>query len=820
MGGEHHVDFFISHAGVDLAWAEWVAWQLEDHGYTVELDKWDWVPGRNFIVAISDALERCERVVALFSARYFDRERYTREEWAASLSHAWAQPDGKLVPLRIEDVPRNQVPALLQSLLSVDIFGMPEDRTRRVLLDAVAEPRRPGQSPTFPGRGQQNKSAEPVPRLPGALPPVWNVPARNPGFTGRESLLADIRKQLLSNDKAVVQALQGMGGVGKTQLAIEYAYRFGGTYDLVWWIDAERAGLIGDQFAALASEMGCTEPGAGTEAVRSAVLRELRKLPRWLLVFDNARKPVDLEPWLPSGGGHVLITSRERTWSELALAVDIDVLSRSESVAIFRARVKGMLPAAADRLAAELGDLPLGIIQGAGFIATTGTPEAEYLQLLRTQASQVLSEGKPASYPRSLAAATRLTIGRLAKADPAAAELANLCAFLAPEPIPDELFTNAADALPATLAVRAAERLAWRRTLAQLNRQSLVRIDERGLQMHRLTQAIIRDSLMPDQVSAARTCTEAVLAASHPGNTDDPACWPVWARLMPHLLVADLAGTSNSRLRDLACGASEYLAVRGDVRTSYELTSGLYQSWRPKLGEDHPQTLRIAYYLAWSLRLGQRYKEARKVDWDILERYRRIFGEDDPATLGVTNHYAMDLQRTGDLDGARDLYQDTLARSRRVLGDEDLDTVGLSINLAGVLRELGELQEALSLDEKALGVFCRVSGENHPYTLEAMHSVAADLYELGNVQGAYELEQEVVARSTQVRGEDDRLTLIYASSLAGHLRALGEMRAARDLISDVLSRRRRTLGENHPSTKASMDDLADVELALGETEGS
>jgi len=112
---------------------------------------------------------------------------------------------------------------------------------------------------------------------PGPLPPdsvlrVWNIPARNPGFTGRDGLLAAVRERLLAGDRAVVQALQGMGGVGKTQLAIEYAHRFAESYDVAWWVNAEQAGLIGDQFAALGAALGCVQPGAGTEAVRAAVL--------------------------------------------------------------------------------------------------------------------------------------------------------------------------------------------------------------------------------------------------------------------------------------------------------------------------------------------------------------------------------------------------------------------------------------------------------------------------------------------------------------------------------------------------------------------
>ena len=241
-----------------------------------------------------------------------------------------------------------------------------------------------------------------------------------------------------------------------------------------------------------------------------------------------------MTPWLPGGGGHVLITSRERGWDEIAAPVEVDVLARPESVAILQARVPGLGEADADRLAAELGDLPLAIAQAAGFMAETGMAAEQYLELLRTRAGQLLAQGAPGSYPRSLAAATGLIADRLAGEDPAAAELASLCAFLAPEPIPEDLFTGAASVLPDELAARAADPLAWRQTLAHLARQSLARIDHRGLLMHRLTQAILRDRLTPEQAAATRARTEAILAASNPGDPENPVTWPRWARLMPH----------------------------------------------------------------------------------------------------------------------------------------------------------------------------------------------------------------------------------------------------------------------------------------------
>jgi hypothetical protein len=147
------VDFFISHAGADRAWAEWVAWQLRDAKYTVELDVWDWAVGRNFVTAMSDALDRAERVVALFSTAYFDRSRYTVEEWSAAVLHVPGGGAGRLVPVRIEDVPTAEMPGVLRSLVYCDVFGTAEEQARQALLEAVAGPRRPDRKPVILLRG-------------------------------------------------------------------------------------------------------------------------------------------------------------------------------------------------------------------------------------------------------------------------------------------------------------------------------------------------------------------------------------------------------------------------------------------------------------------------------------------------------------------------------------------------------------------------------------------------------------------------------------------------------------------------------------------
>jgi hypothetical protein len=812
-------DFFVSHAGADRAWAEWVAWQLSDAGYTVELDVWDWAAGRNFITVMSDALGRCDRVVALFSVAYFDRSRYTSSEWSAAALHIAGINEGRLVPLRVEHVPADQMPAIFRPLLSRDLYGVTETEARQILLEAVSGPRRPGSEPLFPGRGLPGPSARgrlggP---LPGTLPRVWNIPARNPGFTGRDALLVAIRERLLAGGTAVVQALHGMGGVGKTQLAVEYAHRFAASYELAWWIDAEQGGLIGDQFAALGAELGVPDARTEPAATRRSVLGELRgERGQWLLVFDNAGNPAEIRAWLPGGNGHVLITSRERSWAEIAAPVEVDVLARAESTAILRDRVSGLGDTDADHIAAELGDLPLAIAQAAGFMAETGTTASEYIRLLRTRAGQLLDQDRPGSYPRSLTATVALIADRLAAEDPAAAKLADLCAFLAPEPIAEELFTRAANALPGDLAERAADPLAWRQTLARLARQSLVRVDRRGLRIHRLTQAILRDRLTPEQAVDTRERSEALLAASDPTDPPNPSTWPGWARLVPHMLAADLDGTDSARLRWLARGLCWYLLARGDVRTGYDLAASLLFRWRERLGEDHEHTLSMAHAFGQALRVMGRYAEARDLDGDTLERRRRILGEDHAVTLTSANSFAVDLGFSGEAKAAHELVQDTLERKRRVLGEYHPSTMISATQLAVSLDDLGEVQAAREIAVDTLDRKRRVLGEDHPETMRSAHVLAATLQAIGELAAARDLSEDTLSRQRRVLGDDHPDTLGSSTQLALGLRVLGELEAARDLGQDTLDRQRRVLGEDHPETMRSAHVLAATLQAMGE----
>jgi tetratricopeptide (TPR) repeat protein len=646
---------------------------------------------------------------------------------------------------------------------------------------------------------------------------VWGgVPARNPAFTGREGLLRAIRDDLAGGERAVVQALHGMGGVGKTQLAVEYAHRFAGQYRVVWWIGAEMPDSIAGQVAELASALGCAEPGVPAAVVRQAVLSELHGRGDWLLVFDNAERPEDISGWLPGGGGHVLITSRARDWTELAVPVVVDVLAREESVGILRARVRGLDDPGADAVAAALGDLPLAVAQAAGFMASTGMPAGEYLSALARQAAEILRQGKPSSYPESLAAVTQIGYDRLRLVAPAG-DLAAICAFLAPEPIPVRWFTAAAPGLPAPLGELACDRVKWRELLARLADSALARIDSDldSLVMHRLTQAIIRGLLTADKTEAVRSMAATVLTANHPGSEADPVTWPDWARLLPHAAALAPAATDEASLRALRRDATWYLYRRGDFDAALDQARTVSEQLQGLLGPDHDHALEAANTYAVALRGVGRFAEAREIDEDSLARERRLHGDDYRGTLVSASNLAFDLRRLGEYQAALELAQETLARRTRLLGQDHPDTLDTACNHADILFAMGDYPRARDMWADALPRMRRTPGPDHPNTLICAGNLAEALHALGDYQAARQLNEDTVARLGQASGDDHPDTLGYTGNLVQNLYMLGDYQAARDLCEALLPRQRRVFGKDHPETVKTQQAAADIQRATG-----
>ncbi|MFF8355860.1 FxSxx-COOH system tetratricopeptide repeat protein [Streptomyces chartreusis] len=808
-GGVEQTTLFISHAGADRAWAEWVAWQLEDAGYTTELDHWDWAAGDNVIVRMNEALER-GRMVAIFSASYFDPARWTTEEWTAVLAAR-----ENLVPVRIDTT---QAPPMLRAILAPSLVDLDEVAARRALLEAVDGPRRPHASPTFPGSldpGRLRQFGGSGPRLPGSLPRVWNIPIRNIGFAGRDDLLVRVRRSLTKTFPAV--AFHGRGGVGKTQLAIEYAHRFSGDYEFAWWVRCEEPALIAEQLAALATKIGAAPAGVAVPEACEALAEELRTRSRWLLIFDNAEDPAALTSHLPSGVGHTLITTRAPAWQSHATGIEVGVFDRGESIYLLRTRVPSLSRSDAGELAQTLDDLPLALVQAAALL-DEGMAITQYRQLLSESISEVLDEGRPEAYPLSLAGQIRLSAQSLSRADQGAAVLLNACSLLAPEPFPLHACVRSVSDASATLAGLIAHPLAARRALGALARHNLARVHNGSVHVHRLTQAVVRDQLGACERTNATRAAEVLLISASPGNAADPATWGAWADLVPHLLALSPTDFVTDEGRDAACQACWYLMDRGQAETVLPRLQSIYQVWKEQLGPDHHDTLWAAQCLARAYSETRNHVLARELDEDTLNRRRRLLGEDHRDTLAAAANLAVRLAALKNTAEARKLGEDTLSGQRRVLGEDHQDTLTTASNLANRLSELDDVEAARKLGEDILTRRRRVLGHDHPDTLISGHNLEIWLAQLGHVEAARKLGEDILARRQRVLGHDHPDTLATASNLANRLGRSGAIEESKELAEDVLARQRQVLGHHHPSTLITAFTLATALAALDDNQ--
>jgi cellulose biosynthesis protein BcsQ len=842
----------VSYVPEDRIWAEWIEFVLKQAGLRVMLRSAVPQTAGADSGETGHAAGSASHAITVLSKAYVAAPE-ARAEWDAM---AAVGPGRRLVPVKVNEV---RLTEPFDTGDVVDLVQLDQDQATRTLLEELGAP----------AQLAPRQLADGEPRFPRSVPEIWNMPPRNADFTGRGAGLEQLRDNLMGGGRAVVvaQALYGLGGVGKTQMALEYAYRFMADYDLAWWIPAERTDQIVSSLAELAGRLGISVSENVTEAAK-AVLESLRRggsSARWLLVFDNAEDPKELESFLPVGGGHVLITSRNQTWSHLAEPLEIDVFNRPESITHLLLHVPNLVEADADRVAAALGDLPLAIEQAGAWLEQTAMQAEEYLEQLRTHAPRVLAMGEVANYPQSVITAWNMSIDRLQERSPAAARLLQLCAFFSSGPISMTLLYSD-EMINALLPYddSLTEKLVLGRVIREMSRLALIKVDQgnNSIQIHRLVQAVIRSQMTDEEQEAACHEIHEILVGARPrrGETDDPVNWERYDLIWPHLEPSRADECTQENTRQLLLDHVRFLWRRGEYDAGLELARRLETRWEQQLGPDHRQTLYLRFHIANLLRSQGLFHEARDIDAHVLEKQREVlppdhphtlmtagslaadlralgqfqlalerdqetyerfkdqFGTDHPRTLAVANNLAVSLRLVGDCFTARDIDQETLDLRRRVLGRDHPDSLYSEANLARDIREAGLFSESVNMLRETLGNYQRVLGDDLPDTLRTAKSLAVSLRKAGAQREALRLTEETYERYRVRYPKDGPDVLACALNLACDHSALNNKPKARQLVDDVREAYRQSLGESHPYTLVAANNLVTYLRGTGAVE--
>ena len=616
-------DFFISYNKADKTWAEWIAWQLEEAEYNIVLQAWDFRPGSNFVLEMQQAAANAERTIAVLSPAYLSAL-YTHPEWAAAFVQDPTGEKGTLLPVCIQ---KCDLKGLLSAIIHIDLVNLDENAAKDALLKGISRERaKPSVKPAFPEDKQRSVARQP--RFPGTLPPIWNVPhIRNPNFTGREEHLAKMKAALNSGEPAALtQAMHGMGGVGKTQLALEYTYRSAAEYDIVWWIRSEEHATLASDYASLALELDLPEKDAtDQQVIIKAVKHRLEQIPKWLLVFDNAKDPAEVRKYIPQGEtGHVLITSRNPSWRNIATPLDVRVLKRKESVGFLLKRTGYTDTDAAGALAEALGDLPLALEQAGAYMEVKGKSLLNYLNLFTVHKNKLLDRAGPSTdYPDTVATTWDLAFDEILQISAPGADLLNLFAFLAPDDIPIELLNSGVQFLPESLAAVAADALAFDDAVDPLRRYSLIEIIDETISVHRLVQAVTRDRLDGDDQKKWAEAAVHIVNEAFPFDSDNVKSWPVCSRLLPHALAA----AGHSEAHDVVLDSTGRLLNQ----------TGLYLKGRAQFTE-----------------AKEMYQRALAID-------EAVYVPDHPQVAIYVNNLGGVLEALGDFEGAKKNYERALA---------------------------------------------------------------------------------------------------------------------------------------------------------------
>jgi tetratricopeptide (TPR) repeat protein len=639
-------------------------------------------------------------------------------------------------------------------------------------------------------------------------PVVWGaVPARNPEFIGRRELLDQLGAGLNTGGGAI---LYGPGGLGKTQIAVEYIYRRLHDHDLVWWVSATRETQIRASLTELARQLRLPDAEETVTAVPAvlAALRAGKPYRRWLLVFDAADQPELLRPFLPlDGPGRIVVTARDTGAGVFPVEpLTVGRFARAESVELLRRRDPAVTAADADELAAKLGDLPIALAQAAAWRAETGMPVGEYVRLLDEKVAEIVATAESATdYEISVTAAWNVSFDGLATRNPAAHQLLQVCAFFAAEPISRSLFAGVRGvSIAPELDTAMRDPVLLDRALREINRCRLAKLDHRSgtLLLHRLAQLVLRARMTERARTEMRHGAHLLLANLDPNDPKTARQWPQYQIVLPHLRPAELIDCDDPWVRRLLVNLLKFLYFSGDHIGALALAQEVTAAWTDRNGAEDALTLAASEQLGFVLWVLGRYDESSEVGRRTLQLYRRTAGPDSEQALRAETLVAVGLKAGGDFFAARDLNRKTYEKVRFLFGDDDPNALGAAHDLIVSLLLAGDYEQARWLSEDTYERRSEILGYDNWETISTLNIMIICRRELGDYSWARIEQQKVVERVRGLFGSGTDGVVRRAYHLAVAQRKDGYHEAALALSASALERFRLKYGSGHPNAMA------------------
>jgi tetratricopeptide (TPR) repeat protein len=679
-----------------------------------------------------------------------------------------------------------------------------------------------------------------------SLPPnPFMVPyERNPFFVGSNSFLETLLHQLGDGEPRGRVALFGMGGVGKTQTALEFVYRYRNYYNGIYWISAATPASLLAGYERIGKRVGIpVSLEAKPIEIVEHVLSWLKRTPNSLLVVDNLDdisvlstqnlgEPNIVNVLLPESGPgpHMLITTRNRNADHIPAQwmIEVPLLNQLDSIRLLSSLSTLHVPTesaegeAARQICQELGNLPLAISQAGAYIRQKSLSFTKFLKIYAKYRSRVNAWVPPGrrTYPYSVSTTWNISFDEIAEKNRMAAHFFRLLAFFNPDGILIEFLKSGMHGMDDDLRGLVSDEFALSEALRSLETYSLVKWDRQksSIIVHRLVQAVFKDDMSETDLTTFRAMTVDICHHAFPNdwnNNNRALCRLYIGQIMGAPLDPDASETVKSA--GVMDRVGWFLRDDGKIVDSERTLVRSLKIFLRILGAEHPDTLWSMNNLALTYTAEGRTGEAAALLEQVLEKDRQILGAEHPDTLRSMNNLASTYRDQGRTAEAANLWEEVLGKRRQIQGVEHPDTLVSMNNLASMYRHQGRIGEAAALEEEVLERRMRILGSEHPDTLVSMNNLTSMYRDQGRIGEAAALEEKVLEKRRRILGVEHPDTLRSMNNLASTYSAQGRMEEAAALEEEVLEKRRRILGTQHLHTLTSIGNLASTYRAQGRT---